>query len=662
MLFLVRRFDAPDGKVFLPLSYCTLSNGDRRWRWTGLQKPRPLYNLHDLAKQPELPVIVCEGEKSAEAAARLLPDHIVTTSPNGSNGAGSADWSPLRDRGVLIWPDADEPGLQYAHAAARQAFQSGASSVRILELPPGLPCGFDAADAEEQTWSSMKIRKLIESAVAFEQEDNDGAVVSASNETTGRSKERRRSPQRNQLLDLIDDDFQFWHDNQREKFVTFPVGGHFEHAQIRSASFRDYLAGLFYEKNLTPIGDASLTDALRVMSAWAAGGENFETHVRIAAMHDCIYIDLADPEWRCVCINRDGWSVGKFADLKFLRPSSSKPLPEPVHGGSIHDVKELFGNVDDRDFILLAAWLLGALRPDGPYPLLAVSGEQGSGKSSLTDFLANLVDPEIGKRRPVSRDERDLIISAKNAHTLLYDNLSGIAAWFSDALCRLSTGGGFQTRKLHSDDEQLVLQAQRPVVCNGIPDLTSRADLADRTIAIDLPRIDPGQRLTERAIRRKIELLSPGILGALFNAVSRGLRNIDNITLINPPRMADFCEWVIACLPEWGWAEEDFLTAYRDNRSGANRAALDADPVAQEIIRVVREHRPTGFTGTASQLLGLLNDFANASSIHLRIWPRTAAAMGQQLRRCSPLLRTEGFEVSQSRSAEGRSVSIRPST
>lgn len=92
--------------------------------------------------------------------------------------------------------------------------------------------------------------------------------------------------------------------------------------------------------------------------------------------------------------------------------------------------------------------------------------------------------------------------------------------------------------------------------------------------------------------------------------------------------MADFCHWVTACLPAWGWDSEDFLQAYRENRSGANRAAFESDPVAQEIVRVKREQRPTGFTGASAQLLALLNEFASPASINLRVWPKTPAALG----------------------------------
>ena len=114
MLFEVLRFDKPDGdKEFLPLTLWRDAQG-LRWRWKSVPAPRPLYNLDKLAERPDAPVVICEGEKSADAAARIFPKSVATTSPGGANAADKADWSVLRGRKVLIWPDDDAPGRAYA--------------------------------------------------------------------------------------------------------------------------------------------------------------------------------------------------------------------------------------------------------------------------------------------------------------------------------------------------------------------------------------------------------------------------------------------------------------------------------------------------------------------------------------------------------------------
>jgi len=155
VLFRVCRFDPPEGrKEILPQSLHREPEG-LRWRWKGLPTPRPLYGLDRLAAAPELPVVVCEGEKAADAAARLLPGWVAVTSPNGSAGAGSADWGPLAGRRCVIWPDADPAGAGYAADVQRLALAAGATGVAVAGLEPlalirgaDLPQGFDAADAE----------------------------------------------------------------------------------------------------------------------------------------------------------------------------------------------------------------------------------------------------------------------------------------------------------------------------------------------------------------------------------------------------------------------------------------------------------------------------------------------------------------------------------
>ncbi|MCL4683218.1 DUF927 domain-containing protein [Myxococcota bacterium] len=133
-------------KDYRPRTWCVAADGRAEWRLLSWPTPRPLYGLHALASRPDAPVIVAEGERSADAAARLLLDHVAVTSPGGVDGARHADWTALRGRHVTAWPDADEPGAKYAADVARLAREAGAASVRVVALPEGLPKGWDLAD------------------------------------------------------------------------------------------------------------------------------------------------------------------------------------------------------------------------------------------------------------------------------------------------------------------------------------------------------------------------------------------------------------------------------------------------------------------------------------------------------------------------------------
>lgn len=136
---------SPAAKQVKLFTFWESPNGKQEWLCKGFSGPRPLYGLDRLAARPDAPVLVVEGEKTADAATIRFKNHVVVTSPGGSNGARKADWSPLKGRRVVIWPDADEPGSKYADAVA-DLLQGIAISTHVVAIPSSLPRGWDLAD------------------------------------------------------------------------------------------------------------------------------------------------------------------------------------------------------------------------------------------------------------------------------------------------------------------------------------------------------------------------------------------------------------------------------------------------------------------------------------------------------------------------------------
>jgi hypothetical protein len=124
-----------------------------------------------------------------------------------------------------------------------------------------------------------------------------------------------------------------------------------------------------------------------------------------------------------------------------------------------------------------------------------------------------------------------LFIAAGNGHVLAFDNLSGLPPWLSDAFCRLTSGGAFSTRRLFTDQDEILFAATRPIIVNGIEEIITRPDLADRAILLMLAPIAERQRRPETALWREFELARPHILGALLDAVVHGLRMLPHVRL-----------------------------------------------------------------------------------------------------------------------------------
>ncbi|WP_122679062.1 DUF927 domain-containing protein [Pseudomonas viridiflava] len=171
--------DGKPKKVFAPLTWCKRSDGETtQWRWQGLPEPRPLLRLDELALRVDAPVVLCEGEKAADAAADLMPSHVATCWPNGSNSWHKADLTPLKGRDVLLWPDNDDSGAACMDAVAHKLREIGAGSVRFIALEvfkrkPTMKNdraefakggqwdnGDDAADAPAKGWTAAHFAEL----------------------------------------------------------------------------------------------------------------------------------------------------------------------------------------------------------------------------------------------------------------------------------------------------------------------------------------------------------------------------------------------------------------------------------------------------------------------------------------------------------------------
>jgi hypothetical protein len=335
------------------------------------------------------------------------------------------------------------------------------------------------------------------------------------------------------------------------------------------------------------------------------------------------------------------------------------PLPVPERGGSIEALNSFLNLASRNDFVLLVAWLLAALRSSGPYPLLAISGEQGSAKTVLCKLLKSLIDPNAAPVRALSREERELMIAANNGHLLAFDNLSDLPHWLSDALCRLATGGSFAVRQLYTDDEEVLFEAARPILLNGIEDVISRPDLGDRAIVLTLAPIADADRRPEADLWPQFEIARPGILGALLDGMVHGLRANNQVDLEHLPRMADFALWATACEPAL-WPRGTFAHAYAANRRAAIESIIEADPIAT-CVRAIMANQ-TMWAGSASDLLRLCADGVRDDVPSGAAWAKNPRAFAGRLRRAQTFLRTLGVEITFSREGRLGTRMIRVST
>ncbi len=422
------------------------------------------------------------------------------------------------------------------------------------------------------------------------------------------------------------------------------VNDHRETCRLRSQTFRRWLASRFFEKTSGAPAAGAMQMALAVIEARAQfDAPEREVFVRVGRYDGRLYVDLGDPTWRAVEIGPHGWRIVERPPVRFYRACGMTALPEPVPGGSIGILRSFLNVESDDQFVVAVAWLLACFRDRGPYPILVLSGEQGSAKSTFSKVLRALIDPNVAPLRALPREDRDLFIAASNSHVLAFDNVSRLPDWTSDTLCRLATGGGFATRRLRTDQEEILLDACRPVMLNGIEDIVTRPDLADRAIFLTLGPITEDRRRAEGQLWSEFENEKPHILGALLDAVAEGLKRLPQLRLSRAQRMTDFAHWATACETAL-WPVGGFMGAFERNRQEAIERVIEEDPVASAVRQLMATS--VAWKGSATELQGALLPFWGGRKASSKESPRSPRELAGRLRRAQTFLRAAGIELS----------------
>ena len=488
------------------------------------------------------------------------------------------------------------------------------------------------------------------------------AMVRAARQASG--EEDARQSQRDALV-AIGAEAELWQDDTGATFATVEVLGHAESYAVRSEAYRRYLQREYGDRNPATLPDGStrpsapgsqaMTDALNQIDAMASRGAASPWFVRLGWHDGRVYLDLGNPSWNVIEIDAAGWRLLARSPVRFIRPGGLKPLPLPVRGDGLAKLDRLLG-LEPVASRLVIGWLIGCFMPKGPFPVLAVSGEQGSGKTTVTRMLRRLVDPNTAETRTKPRDERDLLIAARNGWVVAFENISSMDQELSDAMCRVATGAAFGTRTLYTNADETLFAVCRPQIINAIPEIATAADLADRSLLIELPAREPTHIQFEAELWTEFEAAAPEILACLLDATATALTRMTLVTLFETPRMADFARWVEAAAPAFGWAPGEFLGAYLENRERGALIPLEADILGKLVRRLVEEE--VCWTGEPTALLDRLKAIATDDERRERGFPKTAHHLSNRLRRLAPAFRRAGVAVRTDRTGHARTIDV----
>jgi hypothetical protein len=620
-------------------------DGAGGWIWKLEDTRRVLYRLPELLAAPAVATVyIAEGEKDVDC----LVQHglLSTCNPHGAgkwNTVGDEAAKVLAGRDVVIIADADERGRTHAQQVAA-ALDGIATRVRVAELPQKDAADFFAAGGDVARLDVIVgVAPTWAPAPAKRSGGEDGAPDDDDNATP-----QQVDPKQAEIvIQIVCEKADLFHDPKGTPYAVIRLGVRRAVFKLRSTTMRSWIARTVRDALGHCVSSTTIEEALVAIDGIARFDSNERpVHLRVAERSGSIYIDLGDETGACVEVTAAGWSIRGEAPVMFRRPDPMRPLPLPVQGGQLDDLRPFFNAADDDALHLFVAWMVAAMRPGRPFPILALHGEQGTAKSTASRVARALIDPNAAPVRSAPRVEDDLAVASVHSHVVAFDNLSGVQPWLSDALCRLATGGGLSKRTLYSDDDETVLDAIRPVIVNGIDDIANRADLAERCLVLTLQPIPKEKRRDEESFWRDFNTAAPRILGMLLDGVASALRGLPEVQIPELPRMADFAKWTAAAEPGLGLPGGALLAAYERNRARVVDVALDSSPVAQAVRRLLDWPANAGrWEGTPDQCLDALTDIVTEGTRRAPGWPRSASTLSSKLRRSATFLRSVGVDL-----------------
>lgn len=570
------------------------------------------------------PVYIAEGASDTAALLGLGLD-AVGVPMAGQCGAMLAEL--LAGRHAVIVADADDAGRRGAAKLVR-ALNKSCASVRIIEPPSGAKDVRAAviAGADRAAFEALAaVAELVAS-------DPGSGGDAAEGDDGGESKKPTQSEQ---LVRLALELCRLGQTPKREPFAVLHNG---PNVAIRlggsGGALRDILAREYRRRCGRVVNSTAYADAIAAIRGEAMDADPEPTYLRVAPHGGGIVLDLGTTDGAAVVVDATGWKVVDRSPVLFTRTALTGALPKPTRGGDLADLRSLL-NVTDETWPVLLGWLVAAVLPDMPHPVLMLGGQQGAGKTTAARFLCGLFDPSDAPTRSQPRDPETWAISIANGWTAVIDNVSSIAEWWSDALCKAVTGDGWVRRTLYTDGDVSVLSFRRVIVLTSIDAGALRGDLGERLVLVDLLPIPPERRMTERALDATYAALRPELLGALLDLVVKVLAGLDTVKVPTLPRMADFARVLAAMDAAIG---TDALRLYGEQGKRIAGEVLDADPVGEAVARFMASRRE--WSGKMADLLGLIRpDEAG------REWPKHGRGLGARLRRLAPALDAQGVRV-----------------
>tara|TARA_R110002111_G_scaffold55408_9_gene95274 strand:+ start:116 stop:1567 length:1452 start_codon:yes stop_codon:yes gene_type:complete len=394
----------------------------------------------------------------------------------------------------------------------------------------------------------------------------------------------------------------------------------------------------------------------------AAEASENELHVclRVASIDGGIELDVGDKEQTRIRLSHGKVRLIKEgSDVLFYRPPSMQPFMMPAEEGNL-ELLFSYLNFDENHAWLLIIWICFTLSTPrsshASYPILVLIAEQGASKSTTCKLIIrSLLDPSQMGIQGFPSNRQDIVLSARQAHFLTYDNLRYLSKKWSDILCIASTGGNDPTRRLYTDSEMVNHPFHVPLVLNGIHDFVEEPDLAQRCLRLELKSIPENKRRDEKEFTDEFNADLQNIFKGVLDLTASILEKLPTAEVIHPERMLRFVRYLAAAEAVMDFEAGKLQSVYSGILNDTQRDSMLSNPVALAVYELVTDKgNKYEWSGTPTELLDKLNNSMSLSGYRDRSFPANPIALSKQLSALKAPLLSQNIEVLFTRGKERR--------
>lgn len=453
---------------------------------------------------------------------------------------------------------------------------------------------------------------------------------------------------KNKLIkSILDENVRFFCDqeNPLEVYVEYPeLDGSLATVSVRSQMFRAFLGYMYREESgelTTPDFEPMIQSEVYKTQYLRENMIEKLRRVTGSLTLGRIAYFLADDQWTTLFIKETGWKAGKSKKVKFTRSPLDDAQVMPVPGGDLLGLLRKYVNMDDEDFFLFTVYVVQAFSRTSSHFAAIISSEKGTGKSTLTKLLRDLIDPSKAGVPLMPSNDGDLKNHLADSYVVCFDNTAVLSTKFSNILCAAITGSKAAKRKLYTDCDHIIQNLHNMVVINGIDIVPYQSDLAERSLLFELRKISKENRKTDAAFWSAFQKDRPLILGAILDTLVKAIQILPTIQTKTLHRMADANHEMLAIAVALGKTEQEFQELLDRNIQKLQESYAENNAFVNAIVDYIRTHGNQD--APASKVYDRLR---GTKARNITDFPNSASALSKRLNREKEALEQMGIRFS----------------